>query len=165
MVTYSVFIILCFIFAYFIVLLCRLFFIRFSTQPRFSLVNVVLVINDSLIFAAPSAPIWLSVHFLLFFYFCFSFLFYISFHCSIYYFILYSGLFFIILSSPYRFSSVNVVLVINDSLIFAAPSAPISSSVHDSSHSLFLFFKCHTIFHRSNPVMSMELRVIPSPYV
>ena len=59
-----------------------------------------------------------------------SFLIYISFIVGFIYFIHYYWLFFIILSSPYSNSSVSVVLTFNDSLIFAALSAPILLSVH-----------------------------------
>ena len=41
---------------------------------------------------------------------------------------------FIILSSPFRYSSVNVVLIFNDSLIILAPSAPILLSVRYQLH-------------------------------
>ena len=120
---------------------CFIFIIYYilSSLPRFSAVNVVLIINDSLIFFAPSTPILFpdhyfhSFHFLQFIYFFII----ISYLLSIY-----------ILSSQYRFSSVNVVLIINDSLIFFAPSAPILLTVHYFIifiFTIYLFFSL--LFH------------------
>ena len=121
-------------FIYFFIIISYLLSIYIlSSPPRCSVVNIVLIINDSLIFFAPSALILLPVHYFLIF------LFYILFIV----FIIISFLLFIyILSSHHRLSSVNVVLIINDSLIFSAPSSPILFPVH-----YFIYFHFINLFH------------------
>ena len=97
-------------------------FHSYSSPNRYSSVNVVLTFNDPLILLAPSAPIMLPVHLFI------SFSFPSLFHSHSYSY-----------SLPYRYSSVNVVLTFNDSLILFAPSAPILFSFH-------LFFSFSFVF-------------------
>ena len=93
-------------------------FIHYLLSPsRFSLVNEVLIFNDSLIDLAPAFLIWLPIHF------SFSFTFLIS---------------FLIFSSLPRYSSVSEVLFFKHSLIVLAPSSPIWLPIH--FFILFLFF-------------------------
>ena len=117
---------ICISFSFHSFVYCYLHYIL-SSPLRFSDVNVVLVFNDSLIEIAPSAPISLSVHCIIGFVFHFHFIH--LFICYLHY----------ILSSRSRSSSVNVVLVFNDSLIILAPSGPIRLSAHISLFIIFLF--------------------------
>ena len=99
-----------------------------SSLPRFSLVNVVLVFNDSLIIIAPSSPILVHVH--INYHFIFILCIYI---------ILFIFISFLSISLLLRFSSVNVVLVFNNSLIILATSSPIMLTVHINDHFILLF--------------------------
>ena len=100
-------------------------FIILSSQVRSSVVNVVLIFNDSLIILAPSAPILLSVHY--------------QFHLTLFFLYSTSISFSLFLSSPYTYSFVNVVLIFNDSPTIFAPSDPIVLSVHHQFHSSYFF--------------------------
>ena len=51
-------------------------FTSISSPPRYSVVNVVLIFNDSLIILAPSSPILLSVHISFYHFYFFSFFFF-----------------------------------------------------------------------------------------
>ena len=51
-----------FVCSFFFILLSLFHLYSYSSQSRYSLVNVVLTFNDSLILIAPSAPMLLSVH-------------------------------------------------------------------------------------------------------
>ena len=121
----------------------------FSSSPhRSSLVNEVLIFNDSLNVQAPSAPIPLPVHYFI-----------IHFH-----FIFYSYF-----SSQLRYSLVNVVLIFNDSLNAQAPSAPIPLAVH--YFILFHFVLLWSFFfnpfftHNSNPVKSKVQQELLFPFL
>ncbi len=153
---------------HFFVLFLFVFFYLIITLHRFSVVNVVLVFNNSLIAVAPDSPILLAVHFHLlllfspsFSLFSFHLLYLLSFSFIFHSFVLF--LFPFYLSSHSRFSSVNVVLVFNNSLIAFAPDSPKKLSFHFRSLSLFSLVVIPFIHHHHNPASSKVLWVIFYP--